>query len=242
MPNQNKDTALGFHDFCSREYFRIAKEEKEKLLRFLAGNRNGLSGFRQAYRKDANEFTEYRNPQPMMVRVYDNDRVFPLETIRLESFKGTHDMDAGEAVIHVGAYADEMARSMNALAITIGTDIYFRHNAYDPGSEEGGKVLAHELTHTAQYNEGRITGVVDEKALEEEAEEAEGKEVYDPDAKVPVEIGRRVYKIRRTQMKKISKEAARDFEKWVVEQKAALPEREYLQLLCGIESWLKRVD
>ena len=32
----------------------------------------------------------------------------------------------------------------------LGTDIFFRNGAYRPETEEGRKILAHELTHVAQ--------------------------------------------------------------------------------------------
>jgi rhodanese-related sulfurtransferase len=52
--------------------------------------------------------------------------------------------------IHTGPDADEAARSINAEAFTVGSDIAFAKGNYDPGSESGRKLLAHELTHVVQ--------------------------------------------------------------------------------------------
>ena len=57
----------------------------------------------------------------------------------------------------VGGAADRAARGVNALAFTVGRDLYFRADAWAPGTEEGDRVLLHELTHVAQEDDGRVT-------------------------------------------------------------------------------------
>lgn len=54
--------------------------------------------------------------------------------------------------VHTGARADEAARSVNAEAFTVGTDIVFRSRAYQPFSKGGKRLLAHELAHVVQQN------------------------------------------------------------------------------------------
>jgi hypothetical protein len=56
--------------------------------------------------------------------------------------------------IHTGGRADEAARAVNAQAFTVGQDIFFAANRYDPRSREGQRLLAHELTHTVQQAGG----------------------------------------------------------------------------------------
>lgn len=58
--------------------------------------------------------------------------------------------------IHTGSGVDRAARLMNADAFTIGSDIYFSDQAYAPGTSHGDRVLAHELTHVVQHDEGSI--------------------------------------------------------------------------------------
>ncbi len=60
--------------------------------------------------------------------------------------------------VHTGAEADHLARSMNAVAFTTGSDIFFREGAYNPGNQEGLKLLAHETTHTIQQAAGPVEG------------------------------------------------------------------------------------
>ena len=56
----------------------------------------------------------------------------------------------GAVRVHTGTNAQEMAEAMGARAFTLGQDIYFNQNQYQPDSHEGRELLAHELTHTIQ--------------------------------------------------------------------------------------------
>lgn len=75
------------------------------------------------------------------------------ETVR--SFMGPRfNTDFGDVRIHTDSYAHDLARSLNAQAFTVGRDIIFGAGHYDPGSEEGRRLLAHELTHVIQQRRG----------------------------------------------------------------------------------------
>ena len=65
----------------------------------------------------------------------------------MESRFGT---DFSEVKIHTGSQAVQMSRELNAQAFTVGNDIYFNAGKYNPSSENGKHLLAHELTHTIQ--------------------------------------------------------------------------------------------
>ncbi len=52
--------------------------------------------------------------------------------------------------IHTDSEAIQMADELNARAFTVASDIYFNKGQYDPNSNEGKHLLAHELTHTIQ--------------------------------------------------------------------------------------------
>jgi hypothetical protein len=57
--------------------------------------------------------------------------------------------------LHTDAGADQLNRSLGALAFTTGQDIYFRSGAYDHGSRDGLTLIAHELSHVAQQADRR---------------------------------------------------------------------------------------
>ncbi|HVG32465.1 MAG TPA: DUF4157 domain-containing protein [Pyrinomonadaceae bacterium] len=52
--------------------------------------------------------------------------------------------------VHTDAESARSARSIDALAYTRGKDVVFGHGQYAPGTKEGDKLLAHELTHVVQ--------------------------------------------------------------------------------------------
>ena len=55
-----------------------------------------------------------------------------------------------DVTIHSDTRAAKLSNDLHAKAFTVGKDIYFNQNQYDPASEEGRHLLAHELTHTIQ--------------------------------------------------------------------------------------------
>jgi hypothetical protein len=58
--------------------------------------------------------------------------------------------DFSNVKIHTGDYAVQMSRELNAQAFTVGCDIYFNSGKYNPSTDSGKHLLAHELTHTVQ--------------------------------------------------------------------------------------------
>ncbi|MGH9949667.1 MAG: DUF4157 domain-containing protein [Pyrinomonadaceae bacterium] len=54
--------------------------------------------------------------------------------------------DLSDVRIHVG----HEATLMNAQAFTRGNDVYFAPGKYNPYSESGQEIIAHELTHVVQ--------------------------------------------------------------------------------------------
>lgn len=52
--------------------------------------------------------------------------------------------------VHSGGAADEAARAVNARAFTLGDDITFAARELRPGTPDGRRLIAHELTHTLQ--------------------------------------------------------------------------------------------
>jgi hypothetical protein len=54
--------------------------------------------------------------------------------------------------VHTGGEADAAARSIDARAYTLGSDVVMRSGEYRPHSREGKRLLAHELTHVVQQS------------------------------------------------------------------------------------------
>jgi hypothetical protein len=62
--------------------------------------------------------------------------------------------DFNDVKIHTDNDAARSAQSINALAYTSGNNIVFNKGQFDPQSETGKKLLAHELTHVVQQSNG----------------------------------------------------------------------------------------
>ena len=63
--------------------------------------------------------------------------------------------DFSHVRVHTGAQAAQSARAVNALAYTVGQQIVFDVNQYQPSTSAGRRLLAHELTHVVQQQGGR---------------------------------------------------------------------------------------
>lgn len=66
--------------------------------------------------------------------------------------------DFSDVRVHRDSAAHESAQSVQAKAYTVGSHMVFQRDAYDPGSDAGRHVLAHELTHVVQQRSGPVDG------------------------------------------------------------------------------------
>ncbi len=66
--------------------------------------------------------------------------------------------DFGDVRVHTDGAAHESAKSVNAQAYTVGSNIVFQRDTYDPASAQGRHMLAHELTHVVQQRSGPVDG------------------------------------------------------------------------------------
>jgi hypothetical protein len=74
----------------------------------------------------------------------------PLDTAARSQMEGAFGADFGDVRVHDGAAAGKAASDLNARAFTADKDIFFGAGQYEPRSQEGGHLLAHELTHVVQ--------------------------------------------------------------------------------------------
>ncbi len=74
--------------------------------------------------------------------------------------------DFGRVRVHTDAKAIESAEAVNAAAYTVGRDIVFNRNHYDPHSAPGRFLLAHELAHTLQQGQAGSMSAADRGGLQ----------------------------------------------------------------------------
>jgi hypothetical protein len=67
--------------------------------------------------------------------------------------------DFSRVRVHSDAAAEQSARGMNARAYTVGHNIVFNAGQFAPGTHEGQRLLAHELTHVVQQSGGAAVRV-----------------------------------------------------------------------------------
>lgn len=72
--------------------------------------------------------------------------------------EGRFGHDFGDVRIHSDGAAHDSAKSVNAQAYTVGSNIVFQRDKYDPSSDGGRHMLAHELTHVVQQRNGPVDG------------------------------------------------------------------------------------
>ncbi|PSQ17467.1 hypothetical protein BRD00_07080 [Halobacteriales archaeon QS_8_69_26] len=82
----------------------------------------------------------------------------PLSDETRSFFEPRFGADFSDVTVHTGSEADEAARAVDAEAFTVGTDVVFREGAYNPGTQGGKELLAHELTHVTQQNDVSAEG------------------------------------------------------------------------------------
>jgi hypothetical protein len=74
----------------------------------------------------------------------------PLDTAARAFMELRFGSDFGSVRVHADSQAAESARAISASAYTVGNAIVFGSGQYSPGTSEGRRLLAHELTHVVQ--------------------------------------------------------------------------------------------
>jgi hypothetical protein len=74
----------------------------------------------------------------------------PLDPATRAFFEPRFGFDFSRVRVHVDAQAGKAAAAIRARAYTAGTDVVFARGEFAPATEQGRRLLAHELTHVAQ--------------------------------------------------------------------------------------------
>ncbi|MEI6682115.1 MAG: DUF4157 domain-containing protein [Bacteroidota bacterium] len=118
-----------------RKCFSCEKEEEKKhILRKESGEGGGLS-VSASFASSLNALKGGGSPLPRSTRSF-------MENAFSTDFSGVR--------VHADSRAAEMSRGIQAKAFTYGSDIYFNTSEYNTHTENGKRLLAHELSHTVQ--------------------------------------------------------------------------------------------
>jgi hypothetical protein len=82
----------------------------------------------------------------------------PLDTETRADMETRFGHDFGDVRVHTDGAAHDSAKAVNAQAYTVGSNVVFQRDKYDPSSDSGKHMLAHELTHVVQQRSGPVDG------------------------------------------------------------------------------------
>jgi hypothetical protein len=97
--------------------------------------------------------------------------------------------DFSDVRVHADSEANSLNHAVQAEAFTTGKDIFFREGRYNPGSSDGQKLLAHELTHVVQQRDAPPTSELT-VSDPEDASEREAGHVADSFGAQPAGVNR----------------------------------------------------
>jgi hypothetical protein len=109
-------------------------------------------------------------PLPAPERSYFERRLgadlsgWPLDSSIRDSMEEQFGRSFGDVRIHTDETAASAASNLGTKAFTRDQDIFFGHGNFQPGTREGNRLLAHELTHTVQQRNGPQTIQTDTQA------------------------------------------------------------------------------
>ena len=106
---------------------------------------------REWRRKVKDSFGETSGADLVFATVHQGGQ--PLDSDSRNFFEPRFGRDFGAVRIHTNVQAADSARSVNALAYTVGSHVVFGSDQYAPHSDRGQRLLAHELTHVVQQNQ-----------------------------------------------------------------------------------------
>lgn len=93
------------------------------------------------------------NPAPPIVHdVLSSGNGSPMENGTRSFMEDRFGQDFSNVRVHTNEHAADSAKAIDAKAYTSGSDIVFDKGQYNPGSQSGQTLLAHELAHVVQQN------------------------------------------------------------------------------------------
>ncbi len=105
----------------------------------------------------------------------------PLPDSERAFFEERMGVDLNGVRLHTNSEAAQTSRDLDARAFTVGSDIAFSEREYQPGTTEGRRLMAHELTHVVQQGG---SGPLRAKTIQRDGGEEEG--VQPPEGGTPI--------------------------------------------------------
>ena len=164
----------------------------------------------------------------------------PVDAATLDEFNQNTGNNVNNAYItHLDAdYAYDMMRA-RILAYVLLDDVKVRRDKYKPETEEGRKLLAHELTHVAQNQNKEFVDHRTREELEEEAEANERTAESIQDPLVTRKLDGEDIVLPASRWHNVSQYVFRHLPEWLHYQKFILPPKEHELLTKKYEYFMK---
>ncbi|MCK4791236.1 MAG: DUF4157 domain-containing protein [Desulfobacteraceae bacterium] len=115
----------------------------------LAAERDNERGEQSVLQRRATNQAEPATVPPIVHEVLRSSGQ-PLDVTTRAFMEPRFGHDFSQVRVHTDARAARSAKAVNALAYTVGNDIVFDKGQYSPDTNEGNRILAHELSHVLQ--------------------------------------------------------------------------------------------
>jgi nucleoid-associated protein YgaU len=136
------------NDPLEREADRVA----EQVLAMQT--HNNINAAPPGIQRYTSQSAEEMNIAPTSVDHVLSSQGSPLEPLLQQDMEQRFGHDFSRVRVHTDEGAERSAREVNANAYTVGKNIVFGADQYSPGSHEGRRLIAHELTHVVQQGYG----------------------------------------------------------------------------------------
>ncbi len=131
-------------DNTEREAERVADEIMSTSVQGVAGSAA------PQIQRSTGATTGQLEPAPPSVDQALGSSSAPLDSSVREDMEQRFGHDFSQVRLHTGAEAEKSAEDVNANAYTLGRDVVFAAGRFAPGTPEGRRLIAHELTHVVQ--------------------------------------------------------------------------------------------
>jgi flagellar motor protein MotB len=101
----------------------------------------------------------------------------PLDLVLQQDMERRFGHDFSQVRVHSGAAAAQSASDVNAQAYTVGHNVVFGAGRFAPGTQQGRRLIAHELTHVVQQATSPSSTIQRQPEEEEEPASDFGKEL-----------------------------------------------------------------
>ncbi len=133
-----------------------------------------ISGVGKLFAKAQAGGTREGNPAAVQMQLHAEGAGRTLDSNSRARMESAFGHSFSRVRVHTGSQAAQLSSSLNARALTIGSDIVFAAGEYRPGTLIGDALLAHELAHVRQQEGGTFAAAADNAAqynrLEEDAD------------------------------------------------------------------------